>query len=501
MATTQSGTAIVKVFVSHDSRDTAIVKAFHDLLIDSGLFQEDDDNLFISSIEEHGTDPGQYWMPNIGEHLATSSIVIPIITPAFRDNEWCLYEIGGWWALSAVLGQGKYRVFPFRVSVDPESLPKAMRPIQANKFSETSLNKLGKLIAKGFALTAGSDGWKEHPTCDKEKWEKHVKQFLTELPTAERKDSAGWRKTDANQERTAARAGKALDDLRSALEEVHHSFQDASKARQIAGALHEEAISLISSTSAEQWSSVRPRPLWDEPLSVEDVLNDLQTLHGHGHSDLRSNYERVQDLFDAAVSVHVKRCLEYAAKAFQTSSGHKVRVVTVKELTSPLHVKRKHDVDSFLVQDLCRNVGNLRPPDPADTVGGNTNFKRLIEDDLDCIHVKDVTRQARSRRGYRDSHRRSSGNRYSYRSTVIWAIRPPINRNVSSSKDGSSVEKWVGFLTVDSKDTNAFGEMDEKLGHCIAKALFPPLSILREIPALYTNVVEAANALIEQPVL
>lgn len=87
------------IFISHSSKDEAIVKPFIDKILQLGLHISLD-KIFCTSIQAATITTGEDFRTVIKEKLMKASHVIQIITPNYRESEVCLNEMGAAWVLN-----------------------------------------------------------------------------------------------------------------------------------------------------------------------------------------------------------------------------------------------------------------------------------------------------------------------------------------------------------------------------------------------------------------
>lgn len=88
-----------KIFISHSSKDEAIVKKFVDLILDNAL-GVNTSLIFCTSIEGLGIKSGQDFKQKIKTELLNSKIVLQIISKDYKSSEVCLNEMGAAWVLA-----------------------------------------------------------------------------------------------------------------------------------------------------------------------------------------------------------------------------------------------------------------------------------------------------------------------------------------------------------------------------------------------------------------
>lgn len=89
----------MKIFISHATADKRLVNPFMDLIqTQFGLTR---DNFFNTSDEE--LQAGGQWVEEIKQGMHDSSLVLPVITPAYLESAFCLCELGATWVKSTDL--------------------------------------------------------------------------------------------------------------------------------------------------------------------------------------------------------------------------------------------------------------------------------------------------------------------------------------------------------------------------------------------------------------
>lgn len=86
------------VFISHASKDKAILKLFVDNILKKGLNLRDE-NIVFTSYEATGVVPGDNIPEYIKRNIADASIVLAMISKNYKKSEVCMNEVGAAWAL------------------------------------------------------------------------------------------------------------------------------------------------------------------------------------------------------------------------------------------------------------------------------------------------------------------------------------------------------------------------------------------------------------------
>ena len=103
-----------KIFISHATKDKEIVSKFCDLILGNGL-NIPPNKIFNTS--HQGTNPktGQDFRLAIKDELINAKVVLQFISPAYKNSEACLNEMGAAWVLSdnvkpLIVEKGEYEV-------------------------------------------------------------------------------------------------------------------------------------------------------------------------------------------------------------------------------------------------------------------------------------------------------------------------------------------------------------------------------------------------------
>lgn len=96
---------MMKIFISHSSKDKELVLMFVDLLVQG--FHIDYDEIFCTSMD-NALRVGEDFIKSIKENLHDSEIVLFLITQNYIDSKFCVMEMGAAWAF-------KDNIFPIIV--------------------------------------------------------------------------------------------------------------------------------------------------------------------------------------------------------------------------------------------------------------------------------------------------------------------------------------------------------------------------------------------------
>lgn len=112
----------VKLFISHSSSDSAIIKKFVEDVLQLGLGLNPEDIAFTSE-ESFGVEPGENIAKYIRENIIGASVVLVMISKNYKASEVCLNEMGAAWALgkkciSVVLPGADFKDLGWLTSLD-----------------------------------------------------------------------------------------------------------------------------------------------------------------------------------------------------------------------------------------------------------------------------------------------------------------------------------------------------------------------------------------------
>lgn len=155
------------VFVSHASKDKAILKLFVDNILKKGLNLKDE-NIVLTSYEATGVVPGDNIPEYIKKNIGDASIVLAMISKNYKKSEVCLNEVGAAWAL------GKTPVQIMLPNTNIESLGWLIHLDKAARIDDRdSLDSLEEVLCKALGI--------DPPTA--RHWNPCTKDFLEALKT------------------------------------------------------------------------------------------------------------------------------------------------------------------------------------------------------------------------------------------------------------------------------------------------------------------------------
>ncbi len=82
------GGAVLKVFISHSSKDQSPTEEVQRWLVAEGH------EVFLDQDLRDGIEVGEDWQQRVNERLRWADAVVCVVTSAFRTSEWCHYEVG-----------------------------------------------------------------------------------------------------------------------------------------------------------------------------------------------------------------------------------------------------------------------------------------------------------------------------------------------------------------------------------------------------------------------
>lgn len=375
-----------RVFITHSSLDQELAASVvRSLRLATGLPTK---RIFCSSLDGMGIPTGEVFVEYIHKQLAATELVVPLITPAYLDSQFCMWELGAAWVRGVAL-------HPIAVdAVAWDDLPILLSALQVDRLNKTGLNRLAPKVARATGTKL-----------DRTAWEQERDDVLGSLPATVERLQPAWRATPAAVQRRKARVAAATSDVHVAM----HTLRDAS------------VIAIAAGGGAPN-----------------------------------------RDAFLA----HLRSAAQAMARAFAASSGHECRV-TIKQLIIP------DSDDDLAVADLTRSTG--RNSIRHDLVTENTDFENLLEGVEDWFISNDLE-ALRATGGYKNSHV-DLGDPLPYSSTVVWPIRKLFDdiRQAEALGARTALADLLGFLCVDTTETDAFDQHEVDLGAAFADALYPVL--------------------------
>ncbi len=144
------------IFISHSVNDREIAIAFVDLIILGGIGVPID-QVFCVSTDGTKIKSGKDWRDDIKDSLTSAKIIILIITPNYKESEFCLCEMGAAWMTSA-------QVLPLIVEpINYKTVGVIQEPNQVEKLlEEQGLDRIKDIIQEELRIPstiAKSDRW------------------------------------------------------------------------------------------------------------------------------------------------------------------------------------------------------------------------------------------------------------------------------------------------------------------------------------------------------
>lgn len=184
-----------RVFITHSSIDKELADAVVEILrLGTDLSSN---QIFCSSVEGLGIPTGQTFMQYIKNQLASTELVVPLITPAYLDSTFCMWELGATW----VRGVDTYPILVPPVKTD--NLPGPLRTMQVARLDSPGMNGLASTVAAKANVSVIQDTW-----------ERKRNAFLSSTPALLLKLGTEWAATPQARLRKAARYAQAMVSLR-----------------------------------------------------------------------------------------------------------------------------------------------------------------------------------------------------------------------------------------------------------------------------------------------
>lgn len=145
-----------RIFISHSSKDKAIVELFVDqiLLLGIGLKSED---IFCTSIEDMTMKNGEDIRNHIHQNIRTADYSLLLISDNYKNSEICLNEMGAVWTSD---NEVRYCILP-RTSF--KSLGWLCSPMKADMITDrTFLDAFSQEMVTRYQLSFDSIRWSRH---------------------------------------------------------------------------------------------------------------------------------------------------------------------------------------------------------------------------------------------------------------------------------------------------------------------------------------------------
>lgn len=142
-----------KIFISHSSKDKAIVEHFVDDILQLGIGLNDED-IFCTSIEDMAIHNGEDIRQHIHANIKDAEYSIILFSQNYKKSEICLNEMGVVWAYETNV---RYYILP---NMDFSEIGWLTNPKQAESIiSRTALDALQKELTESFSLPDKGLGW------------------------------------------------------------------------------------------------------------------------------------------------------------------------------------------------------------------------------------------------------------------------------------------------------------------------------------------------------
>ena len=135
-----------RIFISHSSKDKAIVKDFVNHILMLGIGIESND-IFCTSIEEMNIENGEDIRNHIHKNILGSEYSILLLSDNYKASEICQNEMGAVWTNNATV---RYYLLP---NFTADKIGWLVNPLQAEHITNAvALDKLQKELLKLFEL-------------------------------------------------------------------------------------------------------------------------------------------------------------------------------------------------------------------------------------------------------------------------------------------------------------------------------------------------------------
>lgn len=275
---------MASVFINHASVDRALVDDVQGM-IQRGVGLSADD-FFYSSGDGTGVPAGHNFVDYIREQMQGSTFVVSIITPAFRESEFCLAELGAVW-----LAANK-DFYPLCVpSIDRSALEATLNGLQVERIDDSPalvglLDRLCTHFERNYNAVAGNG---------------LVSTFLASLPSRLESLTQPTKVAAGELERanaTIAELGGQLATARDELAAAERRFGELEQAK-----TREEIDAVTAPATGSERLQQLCRQLRDATLPLPRVVADCLPFH------LRKTGMPWPDDFDYAAE-EVRRALD-----------------------------------------------------------------------------------------------------------------------------------------------------------------------------------------------
>lgn len=159
---------MAKIFVSHSSRDKALVDEFIDKILRLGC-NVPPDEIYCSSKEGMKTRPGEIWVRDLKHKMQGAKVILLLLSPNYYDSVYCLAELGATWVLDNI------RVYPIVIPpLDISKIEGVIQELQSGMInSDEHLDNLREMISEVAEL----------PIKNLADWTKQRKTFIDTIDT------------------------------------------------------------------------------------------------------------------------------------------------------------------------------------------------------------------------------------------------------------------------------------------------------------------------------
>jgi hypothetical protein len=260
------------IFVSHPQEDRRLADAVTTLLVDGcGLST---DQVFCSSRPGAGVPAGQDFKHYMREQLAQTTLLIQLITPAYLDSTFCMFELGAAWVK-------EIETFPLVVRpVTTDALDAITGGVQAKSIRDRDdLDELMHTVSSQRRTTVDLETWRRSRTSFLRKAARlEAKVSGRRTVTVSEFDSVVARLAHAE---VSGRLGDALPHLARAFEKVVQGYDFLQQVEQgrirdkvFLSQLREAAVSLAEAFAVSTGASCRAIVKWlPEPPAEPSTLD------------------------------------------------------------------------------------------------------------------------------------------------------------------------------------------------------------------------------------
>ena len=145
-----------RIFISHSSKDTVVMKKFSDFILQLGIGLKPED-IFCTSIEDMGIKNGEDIRYHIMKNVQSADFSFLMISKNYKQSEICLNEMGAVWAAN---NRVRYFILP---DVDFKEIGWLCDAYKADKLGDPiALDKLQEELTGFYGLSPKGVTWSRH---------------------------------------------------------------------------------------------------------------------------------------------------------------------------------------------------------------------------------------------------------------------------------------------------------------------------------------------------